>query len=271
MKMAVDGMIVPAAGAGMDELPAGPGVFETLLLQAGEPIFLEDHWARFAAGCRWYGFEPPAPAEEIGILAGTLAHENAVRAGVLRFAAWRNGQGVTWRMEAGPPRPHMARREFRVGLGAALPTVTADRPFKHLNRGHWLETLRRARLAGWDEAVFSDPAGQLVEACVSNVFFVHDGHLQTPSLEVGPLPGIMRGRLLALARERGIQVSEGAYPVGHLAEASEIWLSNSLIGLRAVTVIEGRQLEPKPRILQQIRTEWRATYGWDPVVVAAPS
>jgi branched-subunit amino acid aminotransferase/4-amino-4-deoxychorismate lyase len=271
MKMAVDGVIVPAAGAGMDELPAGPGVFETLLVRAGEPVFLEDHWARFAAGCRWYGFEPPAPVEELGMLAGMLANENAIRAGILRFAAWRNAEGVTWRMEAGPPRPHMARRDFRVGLGVALPTVTADRPFKHLNRGPWLEALRRARLAGWDEAVLPDPAGQLVEACVSNVFFVQGGHLQTPSLEVGPLPGIMRGRLLALARERGIPVSEGAYPVGHLAGASEVWLSNSLIGLRAVTVIEGCQLEPEPPILQQIRAGWRAAYGWDPVVVAAPS
>jgi branched-subunit amino acid aminotransferase/4-amino-4-deoxychorismate lyase len=253
----------------MAELAAGPGVFETLLLQAGEAVFFDDHWLRFAAGCRWHGFDPPVSAEEMRKIAGMLADENKVRAGVLRFAAWRAGPAAAWRVEVGPPRVHMARSEFRVAPGAGLPPATPDRCFKHLNRGPWLEALRGARAAGWDEAVLSDPEGRLVEACVSNVFLVHEGRLKTPSLEAGPLPGIMRGRLLALARGLGIPADEGVYPCTDLAGASEIWLSNSLIGLRAASAIGTRELGQARPVLQRIRAGWESAYGWDPVVVTA--
>jgi len=270
MKRVVDGAMVAAAGD-MTDLPAGPGVFETVLLQAGEPFFFDDHWMRFAAGCRWYGFEPPVSAAEMAGIARALAKENQVRAGVLRFAAWREDGAVAWRVETGPPRAHMARRDFRVSMGPALPPMAPEVRFKHLNRGPWLNALRDARAAGWDEAVLHDPAGRLVEGCVSNLFFVRDGRLLTPSLEVGPLPGIMRGRLLALVRASAIPVHEGSYSVSDLADASEVWLSNSLIGLRAVATIGSRDLDGDRPLLRQVQAEWVRAYGWDPIIVTPRS
>jgi branched-subunit amino acid aminotransferase/4-amino-4-deoxychorismate lyase len=269
--MAVDGVIVAAAAEGMTGLPAGPGVFETLLVQAGAPVFLEDHWTRFASGCRWYGLDLPTTAQEVDRLALILGEENKVRTGVLRFAAWQSGQRVAWRVEVGPPRAHMARSEFLVGLGAALPPATPDRPFKHMNRGPWLEALRAARSAGWDEAILPDQAGRIVEGCVSNVFFVRAGCLHTPSAEVGLLPGIMRGRVLALARAMDLPVREGIYAYADLEQASELWFSNSLIGLRAASSLDGRRLAGMMPVLQQLRTGWSREYGWDPVVVVTPS
>jgi len=130
MKRAVNGLIESVPSREMAELPTGQGVFETLLVQAGTPVFFEDHWARFVAGCRWHGFEVPANPERVKHLAVHLAVENGVTMGVLRFAAWQSEGGVEWRGEVSPPRPHMARREFRVGLGPSLPPATPDRPFK---------------------------------------------------------------------------------------------------------------------------------------------
>lgn len=268
MKMAVNGVVVPAPPGGMVELPAGPGVFETLLVQAGAPVFFDDHWARLVAGCQWYGLDVPGPPEEVGRLAAMLAAENKIRAGALRMAVWPGDQRAEWRLEVGPPRAHMARSDFRIGPGAALPAATPDRRFKHLDRGPWLRALRAARSAGWDEAILSDQAGRVVEGCVSNVFFVRDGCLHTPSMELGPLPGIMRGRVLALARAMDWAVQEGIYVREDLEQASELWLSNSLIGLRPATfAAAGRRVGPSPA-LQRFRAGWRREYGWDPVVVA---
>ncbi len=271
MKMAVNGVVGMAPSDAMIELPAAPGVFETLLIQAGAPVFFEDHWVRFTAGCKWYGLDLPVTPEGMSRLAAMLATENAVRTGVLRFAAWRGDKGVEWRVEAGPPRPHMARSDFRVGLGATLPPVSADRTFKHLNRGPWLQALRAARSAGWDEAILPDQTGRIVEGCVSNVFFVRDGILHTPSVETGLLPGIMRGRVLALARAMDWVVREESYDLEALAQASELWLSNSLIGLRPAVSLAGRPLEEALPVLQQFRAVWRKEYGWDPVMVAPPT
>lgn len=270
MKIAIDGELQAAAAEAMRELPAAPGVFETLLVREGAPVFFEDHWARFAAGCRHFQFEPPVSRVEMNTLVATLIAENlGGRTGVLRFAAWRIGSNVEWRVEAGGARPHMSRPAFRASLGSrVLPPPDADRGCKHLGRGVWLDALRAARSAGWDESILSDDRDRVIEACVSNVFFVREGCLQTPALAMGPLPGVIRARVVALAREQSWAVREGEFRPADLLAASEIWLSNSLIGLRPLSCLGERRFDPNPPMLGKLRAAWTKTFGWDPVVIA---
>lgn len=271
MKRVVDGLIVPASPLGMDELPAGvPGVFETVLLRAGEPVFFAEHWARFAQGCRWLGLGAPTAAEEMKGYVAMLAEANGVRTGVLRFATWRREEGsVAWRVEVGPPRPHMGQAMFRVTWGSTvLPAADEGREFKHFDRGPWLGALRTARGQGWDEVLLRDSEGRLVEAGVSNVFFVRDGRVHTPALDCGGLPGIMRAQVLALGREAGLKVREGRFDATDITAATEVWLSNSLIGLRPVTLLADRPFATVRPVLDRLRKMWRVSHGWDPVVIS---
>lgn len=270
MKIAINGELQAATAEAMEELPAASGVFETLLVREEEPVFFDDHWARFRDGCRHFKFEPPVSAAGMNTLATALIRENRRgQTGVLRLAAWRSGPTVEWRVEAGGPRPHMSRPAFRASFGPrVLAAPRADSRYKHLERTAWLDALRRARSAGWDESILSDDHDRVVEACVSNVFFVRDGCLQAPALETGPLPGVMRARILALARARSWRVREGECREADLLAASEIWLSNSLIGLRPLSCLGERQLDPNPPMLAQLRSAWTEAFGWDPVVIA---
>lgn len=270
MKMVVNGGIVPAP-AGMTELPEGAGVFETVLLRENVPVFLAEHWVRFVAGCGWHGFTAPMTADELVNLTRQLAQENQVRTGVLRFAAWRHDDRIEWRVELGPPRPHMARARFRVADGGpVLPGITPDRACKHLHRGEWAQALREARAAGWDEVLLSDLAGRLVEGGGANVFFVAGGVLHTPGLAVGPLPGVMRAQVLALARARGWPVREGEFARNELAKASEIWLTNSLLGVRPVAEFAGRRFDSAYPVLKRLRGLWQEEWGWDPLLIVTP-
>lgn len=270
MKIAINGELRITTGDAMEELPAAPGVFETFLVTEGAPVFFDDHWMRFTGGCRHFGFEPPVSGAEASALATTLIGENLTgRTGVLRIAAWRSGPRVEWRIEAGAARPHMRQSTFRASFGPrVLPPPGADRRFKHLGRAAWLEALRTARSAGWDESILSDDRDRVVEACVSNVFFIRDGCLHTPALETGPLPGVMRARILALARTLAWTVQEGEYRQADLRAASEIWLSNSLIGLRPLSCLGEDQFDPHPPRLGRLRGAWRQAFGWDPLAIA---
>lgn len=267
MKRVVNGELI-AATPDMEVLPpGGTGVFETVLLRGSAPVFLDDHWSRFAKGCEWHRFVPPMSVDKMRQVIATLATDNTVIDGVVRFAAWKSGNGVEWRVEVGPPRPHMARPEFRIELGPRLPAATPDRAFKHLRRTAWLEALSAARVRGFDEAVLKDVTGNVVEGCVSNVFWIEDGVLYTPEVEAGPLPGVMRERVITLARDAGIDVRMGSYQVSVLQRASEIWMSNSLIGVRPVAEYGKRALTGLWPVLQRFRAAWQSTYGWDPVVI----
>ena len=52
------------------------------------------------------------------------------------------------------------------------------------------------REAGTFEAVFTDPQGRLTEGSYTNIFVERDGHLLTPPLERGLLPGLLRQGLI---------------------------------------------------------------------------
>jgi 4-amino-4-deoxychorismate lyase len=87
-----------------------------------------------------------------------------------------------------------------------------------------------------------DEDGCVVCATSANVFAVLDGELATPPLTGCGVAGVVRGVLIEAAREAGLSVVERALRPAELAEASEIMLSNSVIGVWRVRELAGREL-----------------------------
>jgi branched-subunit amino acid aminotransferase/4-amino-4-deoxychorismate lyase len=82
----------------------------------------------------------------------------------------------------------------------------------------------------------------VLEGVTSNVFVVQGDVLVTPC--VGEcLPGITRSRLLELSREAGIAVYEQVLLVDALDRADEVFVTNAVQGMRAVSSIEGKIIE----------------------------
>ena len=82
--------------------------------------------------------------------------------------------------------------------------------------------------------------GEITEGGASNVFFVIDGNIYTPSLSSNILPGITRELLISETKQHGIFIEEGNYSVNDLLQAESIWLTSSTKGLGQVTEIIGR-------------------------------
>ena len=96
----------------------------------------------------------------------------------------------------------------------------------------------QAQAAGFDEAIFINGGGFIAEGSVSNIFAVTaDGRLLTPPLSSGLLPGITRRLVLELAIETGISAAEMEMKPAELEQASEAFLTNSLIGIMPLTVL----------------------------------
>ncbi len=81
--------------------------------------------------------------------------------------------------------------------------------------------------------------GEITEGGASNVFFVIDGNVHTPSLSSNILPGITRELLISETKQHGIFVEEGNYSVNDLLKAESIWLTSSTKGLGQVIEIIG--------------------------------
>jgi branched-chain amino acid aminotransferase len=117
--------------------------------------------------------------------------------------------------------------------------------------------LSYAQERGASEAVFANLAGHLCEGTGSNVFYVVDGELRTPTLAAGCLAGISRALLLEWYGAR--EVDE---PVEVLAEAEEVFLVSTTRDVQAVTRCDDRELVVGP-VTEDCRKVWTAREAED--------
>jgi len=90
-----------------------------------------------------------------------------------------------------------------------------------------------------DECLVRDVDGAVAEGATSNVFFVDDGTLKTPSLAGPVLPGVTRAVVLDLADELGVPVETGTYDPEAVRRADEVFLTNTTWEVRPVATLDG--------------------------------
>jgi branched-chain amino acid aminotransferase len=95
-----------------------------------------------------------------------------------------------------------------------------------------------ARAAGADEALLWSESGGVLEGATSNLFVVAGGEVRTPPLASGILPGIVRAWVMGACRRLGIAARETEIPRGALAEAQEVFLTNSVQEVVPVSAVE---------------------------------
>ena len=99
------------------------------------------------------------------------------------------------------------------------------------------------------EAILLNLDGYLTEGTTANLFFVRHGILYTPSLACGLLEGVTRGRVIYHARRVGLKVIEGRSTPHHLAQADEIFLASTTLGVMPVVrLLQSKAGTSRPRV-----------------------
>ena len=108
--------------------------------------------------------------------------------------------------------------------------------------------------AGYDEAIMLNPDGYVAEATGENIFIVKNGEILTPPLIAGPLPGITRSSVMAIAADLGMPIFERSLTRSDLYTAEEIFCTGTAAEVTPVREIDERVIgEPGPitQTLQQ--------------------
>lgn len=230
----------------------GLGFFETFRTYEGKAIFLQEHLNRLLEALKEYRITFPYTLTELEQIIHQL---NA-----------QDGQEGYFRLNvsAGPHSIGLAPTEY------VTPTVIVFRkPLQVPKRGTekqavWLKTARnspeqeirykshhygnnvRARLElpnlAEFEGFFTTAQGIVAEGITSNIFWVKDGILYTPSIETGILPGITRKVILDLAQRLKIPVREGVFIKQELEMADECFVTTSVQELVPISCIGQTQL-----------------------------
>ena len=242
----------------------GDGLFETVRIHEGRPMWLDRHLTRLADSCRQ--IRMPLPEKQWPVIFQKVIDKNRLGHAVIRLTLSRGpmfpsplsafsekegeGQGEggeTPTVVLFPrPLPHVTPSQRRKGVKLALATGRRPSPrsypaqAKTLNYLHNLLAKREAEERGAFEGLMLTTGGHVAECSMSNLFFIRDKTLYTPSLACGVLPGITRGVVLEVAPTLGLQTREGRYRPEVLYEADECFLTSSGLGILPVHTIDGR-------------------------------
>lgn len=101
----------------------------------------------------------------------------------------------------------------------------------------------QAREAGFDDGILLNSKGHVTECTTANIFWVDEnGLLWTIPQAEGCLDGVMKKRLSQLLKENKLVLKEKGITSAGLSSAREVFVTNSVIGIRPVTKIDNRQI-----------------------------
>jgi branched-chain amino acid aminotransferase len=253
----------PAVAVSDHGLTVGDGVFEAIKAVGGRPFALGRHLERLTASAEGLGL--PAPdLEEVrrgvaAVLEGVSDPLSRIRitytAGPAPLGSGR-GDGVPTLIVVAAPLEEAAETS-RV---ATVPWPRNDKGalagLKTTSYGENVVMLAYAKARGAGEAVMANLAGHLCEGTGTNVFYVVDGELRTPSLESGCLAGVTRA--LVLEWYGGREVDE---PIETVQRASEVFLASTTRDIQPVSHWDDLELSVPGPITKAAQEAWREHEG----------
>jgi len=232
-------------------VPDVTGVFETLAIVNGQPRLLNRHLARLFDGCRRLGLAAPSDSVIAARISAAAATPGAgvVKLIVTRSAA-ENRDVPQWSVQAEPPRlrpPEWACDGVRIIICRnRLPVEPQLAGLKLLDRTAQILARREWTAESIAEGLMLDVDGRLISGTMTNVYAVIDGVVCTPAIVRCGVAGVMRAALLEAWQAAGQATVIRDLDPGELKAASEIFLSNALIGVWPVRALDGQDFPVGP-------------------------
>ncbi len=237
----------------------GDSVYEVFRTYSGVPFLGAEHWQRLLRSADLIHFRISESTQELHAeIARTIAawHKNGGNGDAyVRYAYTRGGGSLDLYPEPDltPLRviivkaiPEWPAHHYSKGLMLAIPSVRRN-PIDALNPcikgGNYLNNILgvlQARELGAEDCLLLNQKQYLTEASNSNVLFVIDNAVQTPSVESGILSGLTKGVVSELCISAGISFSETLLSVNDIHSATECFVTSAT---REIIPVKSLRLE----------------------------
>lgn len=227
----------------------GDGLFESIRISDGYPLFVETHFARLREGMEALGITVPPEynARFFYEQIRELAKKNEITGGGrVRLTIYRSAGGLYQPSDNSPgyviEMSALVNNHFELnddGLSVDLyPDI--KKPVNKLSIYKTCNSLLYILGSSWavknklDDALIVNDKGNIIEATSTNLFIVCNGVLYTPALTDGCVAGVMRMQIINLAIENKIKVYECSLTPQNLLVADEVFLTSAVRGLQWV-------------------------------------
>ncbi len=283
-KIYIDGKFYSEANAKISVfdhgLLYGDGIFEGIRFYNGRVFRLEEHLLRLWDSARSICLEIPMTMPDMTEAVLETIRQNHLRDGYIRLLVTRGigNLGLNPTQCKSPSVIIIAatialyhQDFYRKGLTIVTCATRRSNPaalnpaVKSLNYLNNVMARIEANLAGADEALMLNDAGNVAECTADNVFIVKHGQIFTPPVAAGALRGITRSVVFEIAAELGVKVRETDITRHDVFVADECFLTGTAAEIVPVVKADGRSIgngNPGPttaRIIARFRQVTRET------------
>jgi len=234
MKLLVNGQLQEGASKipYSNALLRGDGLFETILTIDNKAVAWNRHYARLEKSAKQILITLPARIDiEVGI---EKILTNATGQSRLRLTVLSDGDWFISLEPVGEESESISLMKVEA-LKISNGSLSGS---KSISYGESLLVVRKAKAAGFDDGVFINEKGFVVETALSNLLIHNQDGWQTPALTTGCLPGVSRELLI-----KWFDVKEIEFDFERLLSAQAVYVTSSIKLIQRVNKIDDRLFE----------------------------
>ncbi len=225
----------------------GKGIFSTIAFFSAEPFLWDKHWRRLTGNASTVGIDLSGHDQKstIDSLNQIIATEKLVH-GKVRVTFRDESSSPMW-SSFSPPTTVLSIiiaecRTVPANLKLTISSspINSRSPLAGVKSCNYLEqilSLDEAKGRGFHEALRVNERGHVTSGCMSNIFWLKNGRLYTPTLATGCLAGTTREYVL-----ENIECEEVEAEIGELQSADAIFLTSAGLGIVRVAAFNEREL-----------------------------
>lgn len=203
----------------------GRGVFETIKVVDGKPLFLDKHLSRLKKSLRFFGIEKDIDEGKIYAYIKSSEEKN--------FALKLIVSDKNFILTSRSDNYRDDDKNYKLIL-SEVRRNSSSKIIYHKSLSYYENIMehRWAQDQGYDSALFINEREEVCETSFANIFFVSNGEIFTPTISSGLLKGTMRDYIL-----ESYKVKEDVISFKDIDTYDEVFISNSLMGVRNVSSI----------------------------------
>jgi len=224
----------------------GDALFDTLVVKNNIAVFLEAHYFRLVASIRQLRMEIPSYftqdfwENEIRKLTVINNLDNAR----IRTTIFRNSEGlvipksneINFLIQCSALK-YQTKTSYTIGIynenylnNSRISTIKTTNRITNVLASIYADENK------YDNCLLLNHKKQVAEATNANIFLVFDDEIKTPALSEGAVDGIIRKKIVEIVEQsKEYNVIESEIEPFELLKANEVFLTNSVIGIQAVT------------------------------------
>ena len=226
----------------------GDGLFETCLVENKKLLFWSNHLERMRLGCDCLNIsmiDETLWLSDIRKAFSLIKIDNCIVKLVL--SRGESLRGYSYKDNIRPIRMIIVSELKRINQNMAFSLEFCKNGYnsnpklagiKHCNRLE--QVIARAGIKS-DDGVMLDENENVISVTQGNIFCVQGNRLITPNLDKCGIEGTRRAVILIIAADLGFDISIKNLSVKELLQSDEIFISNSVQGIRPVSQIEGHR------------------------------